>query len=234
MKANKPSLILFFLALICTVIFDCTEQDFLAVYAKAIVLPAIIFYFLVSSNFKISKTETLIFVFCFIGHVFDLMDIEISEIGGVISFLIVYILLLRFIIRNQERIKLRKRDVLPVSIVVIFIVYLLISVLSLQSDSMKKFNFIYTFYGIILSILSYYAFVTYITRGTHIALLMSLMAISYIFSDIFYIFNEYFSHSVVLVLIRDVTQILAYYFMVEYFLEKIKIQKKNYTIIDLP
>lgn len=226
MKANKPSLILFFLALLCTIIFDWTEQDFLGTYAKAIVLPAIFIYYLISSEFKIKKTEGFIFLFCFIGQVYDLMEIETSELAGVLSFLVVYMLLVKIFIREHERIRLTKRDILPISIVVVFIVYLLVSVLSLQLDNMKKFNFLYTFYGIVLSLLSYFAFVSYITKGTHIALLMSLMAISYIFSDIFYIFNEYFSYSVVLVLIRDVTQILAYFFMVEYFLEKARIQKK--------
>ncbi|MCC9064406.1 lysoplasmalogenase family protein [Flavobacterium piscisymbiosum] len=226
MKANKPSLILFFLALLCTIIFDWTEQDFFALYAKAIVLPAIFIYFLISSEFKIGKTEILIFLFCFIGQVFDLMDIEVSEIGGVICFLVVYLLLVKIFIQEHEKIKLTKKDILPVSIVIIFIVYLLVSVLSLQFDNLKKFNFMYAFYGVVLSVLSYFAFVSYITKGTHIALLMSLMAISYIFSDIFYIFNEYFSYSVVLVLIRDITQILAYFFMAEYFLEKAKIHKK--------
>lgn len=226
MKANKPSLILFFLALLCTIIFDWTEQDFLATYAKAIVLPAIFIYYLISSEFKIKKTEGFIFLFCFIGQVYDLMDIESSEVAGVLSFLAVYMLLVKIFIREHKRIRLTKRDILPISIVVVFIVYLLVSVLSLQLDNMKRFNFLYTFYGIVLSILSYFAFVSYITKGTHITLLMSLMAISYIFSDIFYIFNEYFSYSIVLVLIRDVTQILAYFFMVEYFLEKTRIQKK--------
>ncbi|KQX15499.1 hypothetical protein ASC72_01065 [Flavobacterium sp. Root420] len=226
MKANKPSLILYFLALLFTIIFDWTEQENIAIYAKAIVLPAIFFYFYVSSEFKIGKTEAFIFLFCFIGQVFDLMDVEVSEIGGVLSFLVVYLLLLKIFIAEREKIILNKKDILPVSIVVIFIVYLLVSVLSLQSDNMKKFNALYTFYGIVLSVLSYCCFVRYITKGTHIALIMSLMAVCYIFSDIFYIFNEYFSHSVVLVLIRDVTQILGYYFMVEYFLERSKAQKK--------
>jgi len=226
MKPNKPSLILFFLALLCTIIFDYTEQDFFATYAKAIVLPAIFIYFLISNEFKIGKSEGVIFFFCFVGQVYDLMDIESSEIGGVICFLIVYILIIRIFIREHERIKLTKRDILPISIVVVFIVYLLVSVLSLQLDSMKQFHIIYTFYGIVLSVLSYYCFVSYITKGTHITLLMSLMAVSYIFSDIFYIFNEYFSYSIVLVLIRDITQILAYFFMVEYFLEKARIQNK--------
>ncbi|SHL21709.1 lysoplasmalogenase family protein [Flavobacterium chilense] len=227
MKANKPSLILFFLALLCTIIFDWTEQDFLAIYSKAIILPAIFIYFLISNEFKIGKIEGVIFLFCFIGQVFDLMNIEVSEIGGVISFLVVYLLIVVLFLREHEKIKLTKKDILPVSIVIIFIVYLLVSVLTMQFDNMKRFSFIYTFYGIVLSVLSYFAFVSYITKGTHIALLMSLMAISYIFSDIFYIFNQYFAYSIVLVLIRDITQILAYFFMVEYFLEKARIQKKK-------
>jgi hypothetical protein len=227
MKANKPSLILFFIALLFTIIFDCSEQDFLAIYAKAIVLPAIFFYFAISSEFKIGKIEGLIFLFCFVGQVFDLMDVEISELGGVVSFLIVYILLFILFMRGYEKIELRKKDVLPISIVIVFIVYLLIAVLSLQSDSMKKFNLLYVIYGIVLSVLSFYSFVSYITKGTHLSLLISLMAICYIFSDIFFIFNQYFSYSVVLILIRDVTQILGYFFMVEYFLEKLRIDKKK-------
>lgn len=211
------------MALLCTIIFDWTQQDVFATYAKAIILPAIFIYFLISSEFEIRKTEGAIFFFCFVGQVFDLMDIEL---GGVISFLIVYTLIVLIFIREHERIQLTRRDVLPISIVVVFIVYLLISVLSIKLDSLDRFNFIYIFYGIILSIMSYFCFVSYITKGTHITLLMSLMAVSYIFSDIFYIFNEYFSYSVVLVLIRDVTQVLAYYFMVEYFLEKARIQNR--------
>lgn len=227
MKANKPSLILFFLALLFTIVFDWTKQDFLSMYSKAIVLPAIFIYFLISNGYKIKRTESVIFLFCFIGQVFDLMDVEISEIGGVISFLVVYLLIMKLFILEHERIKLEKKDILPVSIVIIFIVYLLISVLSLQYDNMKRFNLVYIIYGIVLSLISYFSFVSYITKGTLITLLMSLMTISYIFSDIFYIFNEYFSYNVVLVLIRDVTQILAYFFMVEYFLEKTKMQKKT-------
>ena len=105
MKANKPSLILFFLALLCTIIFDCTQQDIFVLYAKAVVLPAIFIYFLISNEFKIGKTEGLIFLFCFVGQVFDLMDVEVSEIGGVICFLAVYLLLVMIFIREHEKIK---------------------------------------------------------------------------------------------------------------------------------
>ncbi|BFM44653.1 hypothetical protein CFS9_32940 [Flavobacterium sp. CFS9] len=227
MKANKPSLILFFLALLCTAIFDWTELFLFATYAKAIVIPSIFIYFLISTEFNIGKIEGVIFLFSFVGQVFNLMDIESSELGGVLCFLVVYLLIIRLYLGGHEKIKLEKKDFLPVSIVVIFIVYLLVSALGMQFDNMKRFSMIYVIYGIVLSVLSFFSFVSYITKGTYLALLMSLMAISYIFSDIFYIFNEYFSYSVVLVLIRDVTQILAYFFMVEYFLERTKTKKKK-------
>lgn len=214
------------MALLCTIILDGAQQDLLATYSKSVVLPAIFIYFLISSEFRISITEGLIFLFCFIGQVYILMDIESSEIAGVVCFLIVYGLLIAIFLKEHDGIKLRRRDFLPVSIVIISLVYLLISVLSLELENMKKFNFLFTFYGIVLSVLSYFAFVSYITKGTYVSLLMSLMTISYIFSDIFYIFNQYFSYPVVLVLIRDTTQILAYFFMVQYFLEKARIQKK--------
>jgi len=214
---------LFFLALLCTIIFDWTQQDVFATYAKAIIIPAIFIYFLISSEFQMRIIEGLIFFFCFVGQVSDLMDIEL---GGSFSFLTVYLLLVFLFIREHDRIQLTKKDILPISIVVVSIVYLLISVLSLKLDNKMRFSAIDVVYGIVLSTMSYLCFVSYITKGTYITLLMSLMAVSYIFSDIFYIFNDYFSYSIVLVLIRDVTQILAYYFMVEYFLEKSKIQNK--------
>lgn len=179
MKPNKPSLILFFLALLCTIIFDWTQQDVFATYAKAIILPAIFIYFLISNEFQIRKTEGAIFFFCFVGQVFDLMDIEL---GSVISFLAVYLLILIIFVREHEKIELTKRDILPISIVVVFIVYLLISVLTIKLDSLKRFDFIYILYGLVLSIMSYFCFVSYITKGTYITLLMSLMAVSYIFS----------------------------------------------------
>ncbi|PAM95050.1 hypothetical protein B4N84_07115 [Flavobacterium sp. IR1] len=229
MKANKPSLIMYFLALISAMIFDCMNEDLLGTYAKSIVIPAIFFYFLTSNNFKIQKTEAFIFLFCFIGQVYDLMKVEASEIGGVLCFFLVYMLLLKLIVFDHKKIRLRRKDILPLSIVVILIIYLLISVLGLQSASMKKYNFIYTSYGIILSILCYFSYANYITKGSNITLLMTLMTTCYMFSDIFYIFNVYFSYSVVLVLIRDATQILAYFFMVEYFLEKRRTTKKRIT-----
>lgn len=220
MKANTPSLILYFLALAFTVIFDILEQDFIGIYVKAIVVPSIFIYYLITTNYKISTIQGFIFAFCFIGEVFNLMEIGISEMGSLFSFLLVYLLFLRLIMEDYQKIRLRKNDFLPVGIVVVFIGYLLIAVLGLQYEKVAENHFVYTVYGIVLSILGCISFISYITKGSYITLLLTLMTTCFIFSDIFFIFNQSFDHSIVLVLIRDITQILSYYFMVEYFIQK--------------
>ncbi|KFF17070.1 lysoplasmalogenase family protein [Flavobacterium hydatis] len=220
MKANTPSLILYFLALILTIIFDFLEQDFVGMYAKAIVVPSIFIYYLITTNYKIDIIQGFIFAFCFIGEVFNLMEVEASELGSLFSFLLVYLLLLRLIIDDYRKIKLRKNDYLPIAIVVLFIIYLLVSVLGLQYEKVSENHFIYTIYGIVLSVLGCVSFISYITKGTYITLLITLMTTCFIFSDIFFIFNQSFDHSVVLALIRDATQMLSYYFMVKYFIQK--------------
>lgn len=220
MKANTPSLILYFLALAFAIIFDFLEEDFIGMYAKAIVVPSIFIYYLITINYKISIIQGLIFVLCFTGEVFNLMEVDATEFGSLFCFLSVYLLFLKLLFDDYRKIKLRKNDILPVAIVVIFILYLLISVLGLQYDKIKEYHFIYTVYGIVLSVLGCVSFISYISKGTYITLLLTLMTVCFIFSDIFFIFNQSFDHSIVLVLIRDVTQMLAYYFMVRYFIQK--------------
>jgi hypothetical protein len=220
MKANTPSLILYFLALTFAIIFDFLKEDFIGMYAKAIVVPSIFIYYLITTNYKISLIQGFIFAFCFTGEVFNLMEVEATELGSLFCFLSVYLLFLRLIYDDYRKIKLRKNDLLPVGIVVVFILYLLISVLGLQYEKVNEYHLIYTIYGIVLSILGCVSFISYITKGTYLTLLLTLMTACFIFSDIFFIFNQSFDHSIVLVLIRDVTQMLAYYFMVRYFIQK--------------
>ena len=227
MKANSPSLILYSTAFFFTILFDILQYDYLTVCMKSIVIPSVFFYFYSSNNFKIDRTQILIFSLCFVGEVFHLMAVEVSTLGSMICFLFVYLLLVKKIIIDYEKIKLKKNDILPVILVLLIIVYLLFSVLSLQFDKMEGFHFLYALYGFMLSVLALVCYVNYISRGTYITLLMTLMITCFIISDIFFIFNEYSSYSLVLCLIRDIAQVLAYFFMAKYFIVSNKKQVKQ-------
>lgn len=219
MKANRPSLILYFTALFFIILFDIFQYDYLTICMKSIVVPSIFFYFYSSNNFRINKTQILVFALCFTGEVFHLMNVEISDLGSMLCFLLVHLTLFKMIVIDEKKkIKFKRNDVLPIALVVLLIVYLLFSVLSLQFDKMRDFHFIYGLYGIVLSGLGIICYAKYITRGTYLSLMLTLMVTCFIFSDIFFIFNEYFSYSLVLTLIRDITQILSYFFMAKYFI----------------
>nr|WP_315223358.1 hypothetical protein [uncultured Flavobacterium sp.] len=221
MKPNRPSLILYFLALFATLFFDFFNLEFVGMYAKTIVVPSIFFYFLVSNQYVITKQEGLVFFCCFLGEVFDLMDVEISEMGSLFSFMIVYFILLKMILIDDSiKIKINKIDLLPTLMIILFISYLLISILSLEFDKMSQFKIQYGGYGFILSFLSIVSFIEYITKGTNIALVMSVMSVCFIVSDLFYIFSQYYPFSDILVVIKDLCQILSYYFMTRYLLIK--------------
>ena len=56
MKANTPSLILYFLACILTILFNLTGHETLLQYAKSLVVPSIFIYYLTTNNYKIEKT----------------------------------------------------------------------------------------------------------------------------------------------------------------------------------
>lgn len=216
MKASRPSLILYSIAFFFTIVFDILQYDYLTVCMKSIVIPSVFFYFYSSNNFKINIHQILIYLLCFAGEVFHIMDVEISEQGSMICFLFVYLMLIKTIVGDYERIRLKKSDMLPVILVIMLIVYLLCSVLSLQFDKMNEFQFLYLLYGVVLSILGFICYANYITRGSYLTLLLTLMITCFIISDMFYIFNKS-SYSLVLTLICDVTQILAYFFMSKYF-----------------
>ncbi|MBP4137918.1 lysoplasmalogenase family protein [Flavobacterium geliluteum] len=221
MKANKPALILYFVALVVTILFDFFDVEFLAMCAKATVVPSIFFYFLVTNGYKTGKQESLIFLFCFLGEVFDLMNIEISEMGSLLSFSVVYCILLKMILIDDTiKIKIKKIDVLPAFIIVMLIAYLLISILNLQYEKMSQFQLQYGIYGVVLSTLSITSFLNYMTKGTPVTLVLSMMSLCFIASDVFYIFSQYFPFSAVLVVIKDFCQILSYYFMTRYLLSK--------------
>lgn len=220
MKASRPSLILYFTALFFTILFDIFQYEYLTICTKSIVVPSIFFYFYSSNNFKINKTQILIFILCFIGEVFHLMDIEISDLASLLCFLLVYMTLFKMIVidYDKKKIRFKRSDILPITMIVLLIIYLLFSVLSLQFDKMRDFHFIYSFYGIVLGSLGFVCYAHYITKGSYITLMLTLMVTCFIFSDIFFIFNEYFSYTIVFSLIMDITQIMSYFFMVKFFI----------------
>ncbi|MBK0369017.1 hypothetical protein I5M07_04130 [Flavobacterium sp. SE-1-e] len=105
----------------------------------------------------------------------------------------------------------------PVLMVLVFIVFLTLSVLNLTVNKNDKFD-LYILYGIVMSAMSICCFINYILRPTVVNLFAMIMVICFLLSDIFFVFNKYSHELLIFRLIRNTTQSLAYYFMARYFL----------------
>jgi len=230
MKANTPALILYFFVCSLLIIFCLINMDWLIPYGKAIVIPAISYYYYVTNKYKVDVTKAVIFVLCFIGDIIFLMDFEYYFMTSLLCFFVVYMLLLRYFIEDFRRNKFRKIDILPISIVVILLGYLLITILNLKFDEAENYYVTFFLYGLTLAVLGCVCIMNYISKGTTSAIHAVIMFICFLLSDIFYLIANYYYDLAIFRVIIIGTQLFSYYFMVNYFLFRQKEIEHKYNL----
>ena len=227
MKPNQPSQILFFTTIILTIIFESFfHNNGIIVYFKSMAVPLIFIYFLISNNYQIAWHQSLLFLLCFVGDLMIVLDESYTNYGSIYCFITVYLMLFLLFVKDFSRVKIKKHDVPPIIIVLAFIIFLSISVLNMTTKEVEKFQF-YVVYAVVLCIMSCLCFVNYILRPNVTHLFATLMVICFLLSDIFFVFNEYYYDLLIFRLIRNTTQVLAYYFMAQYFLKHKKSKSKK-------
>lgn len=226
MKANRPSLILYFTACVLVVIFKIMECDTLMLYTKSVIIPLAFMYYLISNNYKISWIRILIFLSCFVGDVIVLLNFFDSIIGGLLSFLIVYTLLLKLAVDDFKKMRFRKEDGVSMLVSLFFIATICITVLSLKFEKIKPGFYLFVIYGIVLSLLSFFSVINYLKRGSYCFFNFLLMIICYVLSDIFYIIYEFYLNLYAFSFIYIIAQVVSYYFMAVYFIEVDKYYRK--------
>jgi hypothetical protein len=143
-----------------------------------------------------------------------------------LSFMLVYLLLIRHLIRDFKTLKFNKSDILTILGVVILITYLSITILSLQFEKMKTDFSIIIIYSVVLSVLICISVVSYIARSSYAFLNLVLMATCFMLSDIFYVLNGFYLRLSAFSLIEMASQVFSYFFMVNYFIENDKFMKR--------
>jgi cytochrome c oxidase subunit IV len=96
-------------------------------------------------------------------------------------------------------------------------------VLSLKLEKVDFSFSIFVVYAIILGLLCVLSTISYIKKHTAIFLNLVLMACCFLISDIFYVLNYFYLSLSALRATAVLTQVLSYYFMVRYFLERDKL-----------
>lgn len=222
MKSDKPSLFLYFTVCILVVFFKILRWDAYILYAKSVIIPLLFIYYFIANNYKITKIKALIFLFCFIGDIFNLLNFDFSPLGALLSFLFVNLLLLRLSYGDFKSLKFDKTDRFPILISFLFIAAIGTSVLSLQFENMAFDFSLYVIYGIVLSLLTFVSITNYIKKPNFAFLNLVIMCLCFMISDIFFMINKFYLSLYAFSLIQVAVQAFSYLFMATYFIENDK------------
>lgn len=162
MKPNMPSLYLQYAACTLVVVFKLLGLNWYMMYLKSALIPLIFIYYFITNNYKISFVNAMIFLLCFIGGVFDLLQFEVSLLGSLVSFFMVNLFLLKLSIDDFKSLKFEVSDRIPVFNLFLIIVGICISVVSLQYENIRFDFAIYVLFAIALGILIFVAIANYL------------------------------------------------------------------------
>ena len=192
-------------------------DDMSAIYAKSIVVPSIFIYFFIENNYRLNFKKAAIFFFSFIGEIYYILDNNLTEVTPMICFMLVYILLISMMLRDLETIKFIKEKRTQILILVLFISVFILTILNLKFEDLQ-FNFSYFIvYGIILGIVTLLTFTNFILKPSYSFFNLVLMSICFVFSDVFYLINNFYFPLTAFKVLGISTQVFSYYFMVQYF-----------------
>ena len=216
MKPNRPSLVLYFTACLLVVIFKLLNFDSYAVYAKSVIIPLIFIYYFITNNYKITFIKALIFLFCFIGDIFNLLNFDISPLGALLSFLTVNLLLLKLTFDDFKSLKFNERDRISMMILFVFIVVICFSVFNLEYENMVFNLLLYIIYGIVLGVFVFIAVTNYIKKPNFAFLNLVVFCVCSVISDVFFIINKFYLSLFALDFFQASIQVFSYFFMVIY------------------
>ena len=217
MKVSTPSLIFYFLVCALTIFFSLIGDDMSAIYAKSIVVPSIFIYFFIANNYRLNFKKAAIFFSSFIGEIYYILDNNLAEVTPMICFMLVYILLISMMLRDLETIKFIKEKRTQILILVLFISVFILTILNLKFEDLQ-FNFSYFIvYGIVLGIVTLLTFTNFILKPSYSFFNLVLMSICFVFSDVFYLINNFYFPLTAFKVLGISTQVFSYYFMVQYF-----------------
>ena len=200
-------------------------MDCLEVNVKPLFLPVLLFYYIKSINGNFQNRVVVSFIFYYLAEMLVLYDSEQYYLISVLLFLIPYVILLYFVVKDLSHI-LKQNDYNKINFIVFFVfaflIYLIISVfLIIETESVIE-RFLLYFYGFILLLLAFFSVITYVLRYSAANLFLVMTIIAFIVSDMFYIFIVKVENNWVFKSVNLITQFLSYYFFVTYSLIKAK------------
>jgi hypothetical protein len=232
-KIYTPSLILYFTACIVYVALTAAGLYDMSVYAKAVIIPAIFFYYMIKTKYRVDLVVILALIIAYIGDIYILMGFSDALEVSILCFGTVYLIMLIYVIKDFIRLRFKRLDVLVILVVAAMLAFLLQNVMSLEFGDYEKSIGLFAVYGIVLGVLSLFSAANYIADGCYAFLNLVLLMICFIVSDLFFAFNRFYLQLPVFESIAVTAQVLAYLFMSRYYIYRKADGLSRRFVIDL-
>jgi hypothetical protein len=203
-------------------------------WSKVAIVPAITFYYLIKRNYKINFLVAGILLSCYLGDIYILMSPNDHTSVEILCFFSAYFLLVFYLLPDFLTIRWRDNENVALIIFTSFaLVVLAYLILNLKFNKLGTNFIVLLTYGVTLSFLLLISIVSYFRSITKASFNLVVTCIFFYFSDSFYIINKFYLSLSVLDFVQIGTQVLSYYFLVNFFILN---EEKSipYTNMDLP
>lgn len=195
----------------------------LELISKPLIFSSLLFYFFL--RLKVKEYNYLFFLtilFFFLGEVFFMINDTALFEFSLVLFVIPYLIIVYFIGKDLIRLfenKNRKIDFTFIFILIILIVLLCTILNNLEVESLFE-SIVYVVFGVLLVIMGFLTSLVYYNQSNRKNFYLVLAVASFIISDLFFLLNKNFYELMLFKLINGTTQMLSYFFYIEYFLER--------------
>lgn len=219
--------ILYTFIVVCILYFFSAllQLDSLEVLVKPLFLPVLLYFYIKKAKDKYQIRVIASFIFYYIGEMLVLKDEKNYYILSVCFFLIPYLILLYYVVRDLIPL-LKSKGYYKINVLVVFVllflVFLYVSIMSiLETESLFERILLDT-YGFVLMLLGFFAIALYLLKHSVSDLFLVMTVIAFILSDMFYIFIVKIEYNWVFKSVNLISQLLSYYFFVTFSLIKAK------------
>jgi hypothetical protein len=212
---------------VCVLCFfsSLLQLDSLEVLVKPLFLPVLLYYYIKKSRGDFQKRVVVSFVFNYIAEMLILNDGEQFYLISVSFFLVPYLILLYFVVRDLIPL-LKSKGYNKINVLVVFVllflVFLYVSIMSILETGSLFEKILLDTYGFVLLLLCFFAIALYLLKHSVSNLFLVITVVTFMLSDIFYIFIVKIEYNWVFKSVNLISQLLSYYFFVIFSLIKVK------------
>lgn len=216
MKFRSPSLVLYFIATILSIVGVTFDVETLELITKPMIVPSIYFYYVNKTKGEINLLFSIAIFCSFVADMLVLIDLPNGTLPISLLNICMYSIFTYFIVEDLGFKNIADQNIITLVGLSAFFLFVLYVILDLMKglDSLT-FN-VFVVYGVILSSLSALICYNHLNKPSLKSYYALLMCICFIVSDVFFAIYNFYLKIDAFISLNVTGQFVSYYYMVRY------------------